>query len=65
MLSALHISITAAFLQMMSSISWDQGGKMKEALATHFELDLSQSSEVLARFWKTRPWREPFADAVG
>jgi hypothetical protein len=37
---------------------------MKEALATHFELDLGQSGDVLARFWKTRPWREPFAEAV-
>lgn len=43
----------------------DQGGKINEALATHFELDLGQSREILAGFWKTRPWRAPLAEAVG
>lgn len=43
----------------------DQGGKINEALAIHFELDLSQSREILAGSWKTRPWRAPVAEAVG
>lgn len=43
----------------------DHGGKLNEALAAHFELDLGQSREILAKFWKERPWHAPFAEAVG